>query len=810
MRRAAGFLASLTCFTTSVATAQSTNDQAVRSDRSAFVVGDIRIEGLQRITEGTVFNYLPVNIGDSLDSRRIAEAVRALYAADLFRDVEVRRDGNVLIVAVLERPTIETFEVKGNKDIKTEDLEKSLKNVGLSSGKSFDQSVLDEVMQYLTEQYFSRGKYAARIDAKSEELPANKVKVSIDILEGKRARIRQINIVGNTAFSDEELLGELNLQTPNWLSWYKQDDRYAKEALASDLESIRSYYMDRGYAGFAITSSQVSIGPEKDDIFITINVHEGDVYRLSAVTIAGELPLSEQELRAFVSVEAGQTYSQRGITRSIEAMKLRLGLDGYAFANIDAVPRLDDEKKDVALALVLDAGSRAYVRRITFLGTTSVNDNVLRREMRQLEGGYLSNAAVDRSKIRLQRLPFIEKVEAETNPVAGTPDLVDVDFTLKEGLPGQFGAGIGYSDSQSVIVNGNFVHTNVLGTGQRAALELSGGQYSKVYSISHTDPYLTVDGVSRTLELAYRDVRQLTSSYSEFSTETYLSGVSFAYPITELQSLQIGASYQYAELATSFASSEQIQDWVRNNGSPFFEAHGSDFILGTRFGLVELSAGWGRDSRNRVLFPTSGSSHRLSITSTVPGGEGSIAYARATYDLQQYFRFGFVPLLDKVPFSLNVNLGYATAFGNTTAVPPNKHFFTGGPNSVRGFDDYSLGPRDSLGNPFGGDTSLSGQLEAYLPVPEKWASSVRLSAFADFGQSFYLGDTEFTDRAGLETDYRFNLKELRASAGIAVQWLAPLGLFRFSYAVPLRYQRETWREYGDERVPFQFSIGQAF
>jgi outer membrane protein insertion porin family len=790
--------------------AQSAKDSTAETGKSVFVVGDIRIEGLQRITEGTVFNYLPINIGDSLDSHRIAEAIGALYSAHLFREVELRRDGNVLIVAVLERPTIETFEVKGNKDIKTDDLEKSLKSVGLAAGKSFDQSVLDEVKQYLTEQYFSRGKYAARIDANSEALPGNKVKVAIDILEGKRAQIRQINIVGNTAFSDEQLRTELNLHTPNWLSWYKQDDRYAKEALASDLETIRSYYLDRGYANFAIASSQVSIGPERDEIFITINVQEGEVYRVAAVTLAGELPVSQQELQAFVSVDAGQIYSQRTISRSVEAMKMRLGRDGYAFANVDAVPRLDEEKKEVTLALVVQAGSRAYVRRVNFVGTTSVNDDVLRREMRQLEGGYLSNAAVERSKIRLQRLPFIANVEAETERIAGMPDLVDVDFALKEGLPGQFGAALGYSGSQSITLSGNFVHTNVLGTGQRAALELSGSEYAKIYSLSHTDPYLSVDGLSRTLEFAYRDVDQLTATYSKFSTKTYVGGLSFAYPITELQSLQLGASYQYAELATSFSSSEQIQDWVGNNGKSFVEAHGADLVSGTRFGVVELSAGWSRDSRNRVLFPTSGSSHRLSLTSTVPIGDASINYVRATYDFQQYLRLGKIPLLNKVPFSLAVNLGHGAAFSDTTALPPNKHFFTGGPNSVRGFDDYTLGPRDSRGNPYGGDTSLSGQLEAYMPLPEKWASSVRVSAFVDFGQSFYLGDTQFTDRAGLATDYRFDLDDLRASAGIGVQWLAPLGLLRFSYAMPLRYQRETWREYGDELAPFQFSIGQAF
>jgi outer membrane protein insertion porin family len=774
--------------------------------RDGFVVGDIRVEGLQRIAEGTVFNYLPVNIGDTLDVRRITEAVKSLYATGFFRDVELRRDGSVLVVAVLERPTIESFEIKGNKDIKTEDLEKSLRTVGLASGKSFDQSVLDEVKRYLTEQYFSRGKYSVVVDAKAEEVPDNKVKVSIDIHEGKRARIQQINVVGNSAFAEDELLGQLQLHTPNWLSWYRQDDRYAKEALSADLETLRSYYMDRGYADFAITSSQVAIGPEKNDIFVTVNVKEGDVYNVADVKLAGDLRVPESELSRLILMRPGQTYSQRLITLSTEAIRTRLGLDGYAFAKVDAVPKLDADGKQVALALVVDPGNRVYVRRINFLGTTSVNDEVFRREMRQLEGSYLSNAAVERSKIRLQRLPFVEQVEVDTTPVPGTPDLVDVDFTLKEGLPGQFGGGIGYSEAQGVILTGNVVHTNLFGTGQRLALDLSAGSLSKVYGISHTDPYLTLDGLSRTVSLSYRDIDRLTSSYSQFSTKLYTAGTEFAYPITELQTIRWGLAFEHAELATPLSSSEQLQDWVRHKGDPFFTLlSGGDFVLGTEYDAVELSAAWMRDSLNRALFPTRGSLQKLTLSATVPG-TGSVEYLRSSFRYLQYFRLPLVPLT----FSFNSTLSYGTALGDTTALPPNQHFFVGGADSVRGFRDLTLGPRDSLGNPYGGDAALSGQLEAILPVPAKFASSVRATAFLDFGQAFYLGDTEFRDKAGFPVDYRFDLDKLRASVGVGVQWLAPLGLFRFSYALPIRYRSETWREFGDDIERFNFSIGRAF
>jgi outer membrane protein insertion porin family len=781
-------------------------DSVAPAAEAAFTVGDIRIEGLQRITEGTVYNYLPVNIGDVLDRRRIAESVRALYATGFFRDVEMRRDGNVLIVAVHERPTIESFEVKGNKDIRTEDLQKSLRNVGLAAGKSFDRSVLDDVKQSLTEQYFSRGKYAVSIDAKADETPGNKVKVSIAIDEGKPARIEQINIVGNAAFADAELLEQLQLSTTNWLSWYKQDNRYARESLAADLETLRSYYMDRGYADFEIVSNQVAIAPEKDDIFITVNVREGDVFRLADVKLVGDAVVPESELRRLFAVAPGQTFSRRLVTQTTEAIRLRLGLDGYAFAKVDPVPKLDPATREISLSLVVDPGNRVYVRRINFHGSTAVNDVVFRREMRQLEGGYLSNAAVDRSKERIQRLPFIKKVDAETVPVPGTPDLVDVDFTIEEGLPGQFGGGIGYSEAQSVLLNANVVHTNFLGTGQRIALEMNGGQYYRSYDISHTDPYITQDGISRTLHFSYRDVEQLTSSSSSFSTKTWLAGTTFSYPITEYQSVEFSAAWQKADLATSdYYSSQQLQDWVAANGRAYRRDFDDASVLGTRYDAIELGAGWIFDTRDRSIFPRSGALHRFSAAATPFGSE--VEYLVASYDYRQLFR---LPLLPWLPLGFNARVAYGQAFGDTTALPPQRNFFVGGPSSLRGFDESTLGPRDSLGRPYGGDFAVTGQLEAIMPMPEKFASSARVTLFYDFGQLAYLGDTKFTDKGGFPVKYRFDPGYFRTSVGIGVEWLAPLGLFRFSYAVPLRYRRETELNYGDERKGFQFSIGNAF
>jgi len=782
-----------------------------QSDPGAFTVGDIRIEGLQRISEGTVFNYLPVNIGDRLDSRRIEEALRSLYSTGFFRDVELRRDGGTLIVVVLERPSIESFTIEGNKDIKTEDLEKSLRNVGLARGKTFDQSTLDEVKRFLTDQYYSRGKYGVKVDTRVDELPDNRVKIAIDIVEGKRSRIRQINVVGNEAFDDEELLEPLKLRTPNWLSWYRQDDRYSREELSGDIEKLRSYYLDRGYANFEVDSTQVAIAPDREDIFITMNVNEGEVYRISEVKIAGKLVVPEEELRGLVQVRRGDIYSQRMISATTEFMAMRLGVDGYAFAKIDPVPQEDPETKEIALTFLVDPGNRAYVRRINFNGTTSINDDVLRREMRQMEGGYLSNAAVDRSRLRLQRLPYIEDVKVETSPVAGSPDLVDVNFDIKEGLPGQFAGGIGYSESQSVLLNGSFVHSNFMGTGNRVAAELNAGQYAQVYSLSHTDPYITVDGISRTVSATYRSATQFTSASSDFETDTGTLAVDYGWPISEFQSLRVGLAAQRSDLLTDpNGSAREAVEWVRNNGDTYTQNAGfgvppiSYLYYGTKFDTYSLSVGWGFDSRNRAIFADRGARHRLNLSYTLPFSD--VEFYTVNYDYLQ-----FVPINKWFTLLFNADIGYGFDIGDTTEIPPYRRFFAGGPESVRGFQESRLGPKDSFGNPYGGNLRVTSQVELLLPMPEKWRNSARFSVFFDAGNVFSTDSTTYVGRDGrTPVDYEFDVDEIKYSTGVAVQWLAPLGVFRFSFAFPLNDVKSQGVEYGDETEGFQFSIGQAF
>ncbi len=827
MRRSTAILLALALLTALPLRAQTPDDLA-------FVVGDIKVDGLERVSEGTVYNYLPVNVGDRLTPARVREAIRALYETGFFRDVQLRRDDAVLIVVVKERPSIESFELKGNKDIKTEDLSKSLRNVGLATGKTFDRSVLEDVKQFLTDQYNGRGKYGVKIETNVEEMPGNRVRVKIDIVEGKRAKIRQINVVGNKVFADKDIVEDFELKTPNWLSWYKQNDRYAKESLQGDLEKLRSYYMDRGYANFDIESTQVAIAPEKDDIFITLNVTEGQVFKLGDIKLAGTFVVPQDELKRYLLVQPGQIYNKKLITSTQELLQNRLGMDGYAFAKVDPVQTPVEGKDEVTLTFVVDPGNRVYVRHIVFNGVSKINDEVLRREMRQLEGAWLSNVLVERSKQRLQRLPYIEKVESETKPVPGSADLVDVEFEVKEGPSAQLGGGVGYSESQSFILTGNYADSNFLGTGERVAIDLNSGRFSKVYGISHTDPAVSINGVARTISLSYRDVTQFVSASSDFSSETLSAGIDYGIPLTEFQSLRVGLSIQQNSLVTGeTGSADQAVSWVRspNNGRPFTRIFDQQFydaatgnlitqpvsLFGNKFNTYELVLGWGLDSRNRTLFADRGKRHSLSLSYALPGSE--IEYFVATYEGQQY-----IPLWKRWTLSLTGSVDYGMDIGKTTALPPFRNFYAGGPDSVRGFRESRLGPKDQFGNPYGGNLKILARAEVLFPTPEKWKAQARVSWFYDMGNVFSTGNrydfygqdrivdfnTNTVLAPGTRLNYGFKYDKLKHSTGIAVQWLAPLGIFRFSYAVPLNAYRGDGVLYQDEEERFQFSVGQAF
>ena len=770
-----------------------------------FVVKDMRVEGLQRISEGTVFNYLPINFGDTIDGTRVGEAIRSLYGQNLFDDIEMRREDDTLVIVVEERPSIESFDIDGNKDIKTEDLMESLRGVGLARGRTFDRSVLDNVGMFLREQYYDRGKYGVVIVTDIQDRPNNTVRIKIDVKEGERAKIRQVNIVGNDSFDEKEIRADFTLDTANWLSWIRQDDRYAKESLEGDLEILKSFYMDRGYADFRIESTQVAISPNKKDIYVTINIHEGDVYTISEVRLVGEMMVAETFLKSQILAQPGSVFNLNLLTVSAERMQFILGAEGYANAEIEPVPDLDHETKEAAVTFYMNPQSRVYVRKINFHGIDQVDDEVLRREMRQMEGAYLSNALMDRSKILLQRLPYIEPgVDYRTSPVSGSPDVVDIDVDLEYRMPGQFSGGLGYSQSQKLLLNASVVHTNFLGTGDRVAIELNSGRFQKLYSISHTDPYRSMDGIRRTLSINFRDITQFTSASSDFSTTSAGATIDYGYPISEYQSLSFGVNFQHSELVTSSNSTLQAQAWVTENGNPFVEDLPNGVTLsGSVFNVFEAIVGWTYDSRNRSIFATRGMRQQVFLSAAVPGGD--VEYFQARYNFTKYF-----PLSPRWVVRLNAEFGIGQALGATTAVPPYKQFYGGGPKTVRGFKESYLGPRDSFGRPYGGNVLVASQLELIIPLPDKFARQARSSFFYDIGNVFNTGEVAFPDKLGSPLEYKPDFSELRASVGIGVQWLAPLGMFRFSYAFPLNAYDGNDRYYGDELERFQFSIGQAF
>ena len=637
---------------------------------------------------------------------------------------------------------------------------------------------------------------------------------SIDIKEGKRAKIREINVVGDTKFKQKEILETLELKTPNWLSWYKQDDRYSRETLQGDLEKVRNFYMDRGYANFNIESTQVTIAPEKQDIFIDVNVQEGDVFKLGDIKLAGTFVVPKKELEQLVLVHPGETFNRKLITGSQELIQNRLGRDGYAFAKVEPVPTPDNATHTVQLTFFIDPGNRVYVRNITFSGSNRINDEVLRREMRQLEGGWMSNTSLERGKQRIQRLPYVKNVEFETTPVTGSPDLVDVNYKIEEGPSAQLGGGIGYSETYKFQLNASYSDANFLGTGQRVAVELNGGAFSKVYNVAWTNPYTTVDNLQRTISVTYRDVAQFVASSSNFSSKTLSLGPTWAYPVTEFQYVRFGAVFESSHLLTSSNTGPiQAVQWVQSNGHPYHRVgHDDTFnneyvFYGTDFKDVQLVAGWNWDTRNRTLFADRGTLLSTSISATTPGADVEYYVANANF-------LHYTPLFAGMTLVNTAAVDYGEPLGNTTSIPPYRQFFGGGPDNVRGYRESRLGPKDQFGNPYGGNMRITSQNELIFPMPAKWRSAARVSAFFDIGGVYETGNkVQFYGPDGV-TPQSYRLTEwsdLRRSVGIAVQWLAPLGLFRFSLGVPLNAQHgDNLYKYGDEKEVFQFSIGQAF
>ncbi len=735
-----------------------------------FVVRDIRVEGIQRIEAGTVFSYLPVKVGETMTDEKAAAAIKALFATGFFKDVRLEVQRDVLIVMVEERPAVSQIDFIGNKEFDKDALRKGVRDIGLAEGRSLDKALLDQAEQEIKRQYLARGRYGASVVTTVTPLERNRVGVSFSVTEGDVTKIREINIIGNRAFRERDLLQLFVLQTPGWMTWYTKNDQYSKQKLSGDLETLRSHYLNNGYLEFNIESTQVSITPDKKDIYITINVAEGDKYTVSDVNLGGEMLLPEAELRRLIQLKPGETFSREKLSESTKKITDRLGNEGYAFANANAVPELDKVAKRVALTIMIDPGQRVYVRRINISGNSRTRDEVVRREMRQLEGAYYDGDKIQKSKQRLQRLEYFSEVDVDTPAVPGAPDQVDVDFKVKEKPTGAIMLGGGFSSTEKVILSGSITQQNIFGSGKYLSLQLNTSKINKNIGISYTDPYYTVDGVSRGFDLYDRRVDASLLGLGFYTTSTIGGGVRYGVPLTEIDNLGFGVGVENTRLGVDQTSPQRYQDFVN--------------IFGNNNNSIPGTIGWIRDRRDSTITPTKGSLVRANLEVGLPGG--TLKFYKLTEQVQWYY-----PISRTYTLALNGEIGAADGMGGKP-LPFYKNYYAGGAGSVRGFNSYSLGPRDSLGAILGGNKRLVGNAEVLFPVPGTGVDrSMRLGLFLDAGQVF-------------GADEKMRLSELRYSTGLSFNWYSPMGPLRLSYGLPLNAKPV------DNKQHFQFQLGQIF
>lgn len=754
-----------------------------------FVVRDIRVEGLQRTEAGTVFSYLPIKVGETLNDERAASAIKALFATGFFKDVKLEAQGDVLIVAVEERPSISKLSFSGMKEFSEDDLKTGLKQTGLAEGRVFDKGLLDRAEQELKRQYFNRGLYSVQVVTTVTPLERNRVALQFDVVEGEVARIRQINLVGNKAFAEKKLLKQFNSSTPGWLSWYTKDDQYSKSKLSGDLETLRSFYLNQGYLEFNIDSTQVSISPDKKDIYITVNMTEGPKYTVSDIKLAGQMLVPEEELKKLILVKPGEVFSREKLTESSRKISDRLGNEGYAFANVNAVPELDKEKHLVAFTMFVDPGRRVYINRVNVAGNTKTRDEVIRREVRQMEGGWYDAEKISLSRDRLNRLGFFNEVNVETPAVPGATDQVDVNISVAEKATGNILVGAGFSSSEGLVLSGSVNQSNVFGTGNRVAVQINSGSVNTVYSLSFTNPYYTLDGVSLGYDLYRRDVDATSlDGVGEYESSTMGLGARLGLPISEKDSIFFGVGLEQLTVSTTSNSPIQYQNFVKLNGGP-----GSG-IGDVTTNTLRLDSSIARDTRDNFLFPTRGLMQRAALEFGLPPGD--LQYYKLSLQHQQYF-----PLTKDFTLLVNGEAGYAAGIGDKS-LPFFRNFFTGGVSSVRGFESGTIGPKaqDSNGEvvALGGHTKLVGNIEFLFPMPGIKDNSVRLSTFLDGGVVF--GDSDFPQYGS--TTYTFD--DVRFSAGLGVAWNSPLGPLRFSLAYPIN-KKDT-----DKTQVFQFNLGSTF
>ncbi len=807
-----------------------------------FTISDIRVEGLQRISEGTVFSYLTVDSGDLLTASTARQAIRSLFNTGFFHSIDLEREGNILVIILAERPAIAKISLSGNKAIKDDDMFPVLADIGLAEGEVFQPQSLDRIKQELVRQYFSQGRYAVSVEGRVVELDRNRVRISIIIKEGKTAEIQHINIVGNTLYTDKEIKEDFESKIPPFWKIWSKDDQYSREKLSGDLEKIRSYYQDRGYIDANVESTQVSISEDKQDIYITANIIEGEQYSVDKIQVTGDMVIAEATLRRLILTQENDVFSRKKMERSVENITALLANIGYAFANVNPIPQIDRENRLVTINYFVDPGKRVYVRQITFVGNSGTKDEVLRREMRQFEGGWFSQAAIDRSKIRLQRLTYFESVNIETPAVPGTDDQIDVIVTITERAAGSFSIGLGFSQIQGLIASLSIQQDNFLGSGKRIGLSLSRSSIVSSFSISYENPYWTEDGVSRGFYARYTEFDRAGANISTFTSTEVAVGVSFGIPLTEVDYVRAGIGIRSTDLNIgSFIREVEFVDPddpdnilcndLNQNGicpedyfipTPFDPLsqsldHNGDGEIDAQereFNVIDFTASWSRDTRNHFLNPTRGSSQRLSLEASTPGS------SREYYKL--FYRYSkYIPIWAGLVFSFHGDLGYGDAYDNydktslatpvetelpegferdcleeeiislDTGLPFFEHFYGGGVRDIRGFEDNTLGPKDPSCRAVGGDFKVSGGIEIAIPTPFTKGGGSRIALFIDVGNVY-------------ENIDAFDASLFRASTGISITWQAPIGPIIMNYAFPLK------EFHGDRTESLQFSFGTSF
>jgi len=788
-----------------------------------FTVSDIRIEGLQRIGAGTVFTYLPVERGDTLDPAKASEALRALYKTGFFEDVRLDHQGSILVVTVVERPAINKLTLAGNKDLKTEDLLKGLKEIGLAEGETFNKLNLDRVTQELNRQYNNRGKYSVEITPNVERLDRNRINLTLNVKEGKAAKIRHINLVGNESYTDEEITKGWESNTSNWMSWYKRDDQYSREKLSGDIEKLTAWYLNRGHVDFSLDTTQVAISPDKKDMYLTAGITEGEVYTISGVTVSGDTVLPKEEIEQIVAfIKPGTTFSRGLLEIATEAVTARLSNVGYAFATVNPVPAIDRDKRTVGIDMQVQPGPRVNVRRIVFKGNTRTADQVLRREMRQFEGTWYSQAAIDRSKVRLSRLGYFEEVEVENEPVAGSDDQVDVVYTVKETTSGSIAAGVGYSQLSGVNLSLQLSENNFLGTGNRVSMAVTRSTYQKRYDFSFMNPYFTDEGMSLGYNVWWREFDYSSFNVAQYSTNSGAAQVFLGLPLSENDSVSVMFGIDTNEiLAFPGSTPPPLVDYISAVGNRTFKSW-------------RAQVGWGRDTRNDYFTPVVGTTQNLSAEIALPGS--TVEYYKLSYDFAKYW-----PLSQALVLRTAMNVGYGDSYGKDftrnlcytaptftdtnndgildtevpgppptdpclptspdydktvigTGLPFFENFYAGGiaaQGKVRGFVDNTLGPvytsQFGFRQPLGGSFLLAGSVEAIFPKLFD-SPAARVSAFLDVGNVYNGFDN-------------FSAGDLRVSTGIALLWRSPMGPLSISYALPLR------KKDGDQIERLQFTFG---